>query len=308
MTNLERLALLLQRVTGVEAGKTPEETIKRAVQEIKASKNTDQQVKSQLSKVKLSEEEMYGGAEELPTLTDYVRNKFAGEPSTKSWKAIELANIGRIDDLKKRQLYKKKFTDYTEDADINIDPKELEDNDFDFDNGIDFKSIDAFMNNLSDADYLEIYGDEDDLDFSEFDDVDPSEIETVDSEKLKECEDIIASSFDAKELAEAISIRTRMKWSMNASRRANPNAKKREIALNRHATPKVFKRRARRMARLMLKQKFAHKPVKDMSIADKVRVEKILQTKQAQLNRLTMKLIRKARENEQKRFKNKEEK
>ena len=58
MTNLERLALLLQRVTGIEAGKTPEETIKRAVQVIKASKNTDQQVKSQLSKVKLSEEEI----------------------------------------------------------------------------------------------------------------------------------------------------------------------------------------------------------------------------------------------------------
>lgn len=307
MTNLERLALLLQRVTGVEAGKTPEETIKRAVQEIKASKNTDQQVKSQLSKVKLSEEEMYGGAEELPTLTDYVRNKFAGEPSTKSWKAIELANIGRIDDLKKRQLYKKKFTDYTEDADINIDPKELEDNDFDFENGIDFKSIDAFMDNLSDADYLEIYGD-DDLDFSEFDDVDPSEIETSDSAELKECEDIIASSFDAKELSEAISRIARHRLELRAKRLAKSNARKREIAMKRHATPAVLKKRARRMARLMLKQKYAHKAIADMSIADKERVEKMLQTKQALLNRLTMKMIRKARENEQERFKNKEEK
>ena len=307
MTNLERLALLLQRVTGVEAGKTPEETIKRAVQEIKASKNTDPQVTRQLSKVKLSEEEMYGGAEELPTLTDYVRNKFAGEPSTKSWKAIELANIGRIDDLKKRQLYKKKFTDYTEDADIDIDPKELEDNDFDFENGIDFKSIRDFMDNLSDADYLEIYGD-DDLDFSEFDDVDPSEIETSDSAELKECEDIIASSFDAKELYEAISRITRHKRELLAKRLAQPNARKREIAMKRHATPAVLKKRARRMARLMLKQKFAHKAIADMSIADKERVEKMLQTKQALLNRLTMKMIRKARENEQERFKNKEEK
>ena len=97
-----------------------------------------------------------------------------------------------------------------------------------------------------------------------------------------------------------------MKWSINASRHANQNEKKREIALKRHATPAVLKKRARRMARLMLKQKLAHKAVDDMSIADKVRVEKILQTKQAQLNRLTMKMIRKARENEQKRFKNKE--
>ena len=305
MTNLERLALLLQRVTGVEAGKTPEETIKRAVQEIKASKNTDPQVKSQLSKVKLSEEEMYGGAEELPTLTDYVRNKFAGEPSTKSWKAIELANIGRIDDLKKRQLYKKKFTDYTEDAELDIDPKELEDNDFDFENGIDFKSIRDFMDNLSDADYLEIYGD-DDLDFSEFDDVDPSEIETSDSAELKECEDIIASSFDAKELYEAISRITRHKRELLAKRLAKSNARKREIALKRHATPAVLKKRARRMARLMLKQKYAHKAIADMSIADKERVEKMLQTKQALLNRLTMKMLRDARENEQERFKNKE--
>ena len=307
MTNLERLALLLQRVTGVEAGKTPEETIKRAVQEIKASKNTDKQVKSQLSKVKLSEEEMYGGAEELPTLTDYVRNKFAGEPSTKSWKAIELANIGRIDDLKKRQLYKKKFTDYTEDADIDIDidPKELEDNDFDFENGIDFKSINNFMDNLSDADYLEIYGD-DELDFSEFDDVDPSEIETGDSVEIKECENIIASSFDAKELSEAISRIARHKLELRAKRLAKPNARKREIALKRHATPEVLKKRARRMAILMLKQKYAHKAIADMSIADKERVEKMLQTKKALVNRLAMKMIRKARENEQKRFKNKE--
>ena len=200
MTNLERLALLLQRVTGVEAGKTPEETIKRAVQEIKASKNTDQQVKSQLSKVKLSEEEMYGGAEELPTLTDYVRNKFAGEPSTKSWAEIEFANIGRLDDLKKRQLYKKKITDYNED--VELDPRDFEDNEFDAENGIEFKSIDDFMNNLSVVDYLDIY-DDDELDFSEFDDVDPSEIETGDSAELKECEDIIASSINAKELTEA---------------------------------------------------------------------------------------------------------
>ena len=305
MTNLERLALFLQRVTGVEAGKTPEETIKRAVQEIKASKNTDQQVKSQLSKVKLSEEEMYGGAEELPTLTDYVRNKFAGEPSTKSWKAIELANIGRIDDLKKRQLYKKKFTDYTEDADI--DPRELEDNDFDFENGIDFKSINAFMDNLSDADYLEIYGN-DDLDFSEFDDVDPSEIETTAVAELKECEEIIGTSFNAAELMEALSVQARIRRKIKM-RQIMPKIKLgRERAEKRRATMDKLRERARRAAILMLKQKYAHKAIADMSIADKERVEKILQTKKALLNRLTMKMIRNARENEQKRFKNKEEK
>ena len=306
MTNLERLALLLQRVTGVEAGKTPEETIKRAVNEIKASKNTDQQVKSQLSKVKLSEEEMYGGAEELPTLTDYVRNKFAGEPSTKSWKAIELANIGRIDDLKKRQLYKKKFTDYTEDADINIDPKELEDNDFDFENGIDFKSINAFMDNLSDADYLDIY-DDDELDFSEFDDIDPSEIETTAVAELKECEDIIATSCNPTELAETLSRMARLKLKIAMLRNKAKLAMKRKIALLRHSTLDVLKKRAHKLALKILKQKIAHKPVADMSMADKERVEKTLKSKKSLLARLTMKLIPTVREKEKERL-NKEEK
>ena len=304
MTNLERLALLLQRVTGVEAGKTPEETIKRAVQEIKASKNTDQQVKSQLSKVKLSEEEMYGGAEELPTLTDYVRNKFAGEPSTKSWKAIELANIGRIDDLKKRQLYKKKFTDYTEDADI--DPREFEDNEFDAENGIEFKSIDDFMNNLSVVDYLDIY-DDDELDFSEFDDIDPSEIETTAVAELKECENIIATSYNATELTEALSRMARLKLKIAMLRNKAKIAMKRKIALLRHSTLDVLKKRAHKLALKMLKQKIAHKPVADMSMADKERVEKTLKTKKSLLARLTMKLIPTVREKEKERL-NKEEK
>ena len=304
MTNLERLALLLQRVTGVEAGKTPEETIKRAVQEIKASKNTDQQVKSQLSKVKLSEEEMYGGAEELPTLTDYVRNKFAGEPSTKSWKAIELANIGRIDDLKKRQLYKKKITDYNED--VELDPREFEDNEFDAENGIEFKSIDDFMNNLSVVDYLDIY-DDDELDFSEFDDVDPSEIETEATAELKECEDIIASSFNAMELTEALSRMARLKLKVAMLRNKAKIAMKRKIALLRHSTMDVLKKRAHKLALKMLKQKIAHKPVADMSMADKERVEKTLKTKKSLLARLTMKLIPTVREKEKERL-NKEEK
>ena len=303
MTNLERLALLLQRVTGIEAGKTPEETIKRAVQVIKASKNTDPQVTRQLSKVKLSEEEMYGGAEELPTLTDYIRKKFAGEPSTKSWAEIEFANIGRIDDLKKRQLYKKKITDYNEDADL--EPRDFEDNEFDVENGIEFKSIDDFMDNLSVADYLDIY-DDDELDFSEFDDVDPSEIETVDATELKECEDIIASSLNATELTEALSRMARLKLKIAMLRNKAKIAMKRKIALLRHSTMDVLKKRAHKLALKFLKQKIAHKPVADMSMADKERVEKTLKTKKSLLDRLTTKMIPVVKKIEQLRFKNKE--
>lgn len=303
MTNLERLALLLQRVTRIEAGKTPEETIKRAVQVIKASKNTDPQVTRQLSKVKLSEEEMYGGAEELPTLTDYIRKKFAGEPSTKSWAEIEFANIGRLDDLKKRQLYKKKITDYNED--VELDPRDFEDNEFDVENGIEFKSIDDFMDNLSVADYLDIY-DDDELDFSEFDDVDPSEIETGDTAELKECEDIIASSLNATELTETLSRMARLKLKIAMRRNKAKIAQKRKIALRRHSTTEVLKKRAHKLAIKMLKQKFAHKAIADMSMADKERVEKILKNKKALVDRLSMKMIPVVKKIEQDRFKTKE--
>lgn len=309
MTNLERLAELLVRVTGVESGKTPEETIKRAVQAIKTSKSADTQVQRQLSKVtKLSEEEMYGGAEELPTLSDYVRNKFAGQPSTKSWAAIELANIGRLDGLKNREIYKKKITDYSEDSDL--EPREIEDNEFDVENGIGYQSIDDFINNLSVVDYLTSVYDDDELDFSEFDEpiedpTDPEEFQE-DEKQLKECEEIISTSFNAAELMESLSRQARIKLKIAMRRNKAKIAQKRKIALRRHSTTVVLKRRARKLAMKMLKQRFAHKAVSDMSMADKERVEKILQSKKRLVDRLTMKMIPVVRKIEQERFKTKE--
>ena len=311
MTNLERLAELLVRVTGVESGKTPEETIKRAVQAIKTSKSADTQVQRQLSKVtKLSEEEMYGGAEELPTLSDYIRKKFAGEPSVKSWAAIELANIGRLDGLKNREIYKKKITDYSEDSEL--EPREIEDiadNEFDIENGIDYQSIDDFINNLSVVDYLTSVYDEDELDFSEFEDIedptDPEEFQE-DEKQLKECEEIISTSFNAAELMEALTRQARINRSKKM-RQIMPKIKLgRERSENRHADMRVLRRRARKMAIGMLKQKFAHKAVSNMSMADKERVEKILQSKKRLVDRLTMKMIPVVRKIEQERFKTKE--
>lgn len=308
MTNLERLAELLVRVTGVESGKTPEETIKRAVQAIKTSKSADTQVQRQLSKVaKLSEEEMYGGAEELPTFSDYIRNKFAGEPSVKSWAAIELANIGRLDGLKNREIYKKKITDYSEGSDL--EPREIEDNEFDAENGIGYQSIDDFINNLSVVDYLTSVYDDDELDFSDFEDfedpTDPEEFQE-DEKQLKECEEIISTSFNAAELMESLSRQARIKLKIAMRRNKAKIAQKRKIALRRHSTTDVLKRRARKLALKMLKQRFAHKAVSDMSMADKERVEKILQSKKRLVDRLTMKMIPVVRKIEQERFKTKE--
>ena len=83
-------------------------------------------------------------------------------------------------------------------------------------------------------------------------------------------------------------------------------AMKRKIALLRHSTLDVLKKRAHKLALKMLKQKIAHKPVADMSMADKERVEKTLKTKTSLLARLTMKMIPVVKKIEQNRFKNKE--
>lgn len=299
MTNMERLASLLQRVTGVEAGASPEDTVKRAVKKIRASKTTDPMVKRELAKVKLSEEEMYGGAGPLPTFTDYIRNKFAGEPSTKSWSDIEFAELGHFRDAKKRGDFKKKVTDYSECADLgNCDDIET-----DVADGIDYKSIDAFMDGLPVADYLDIY-DDDDLDFTDFKD---DEIAAAEDEAgLSECEDIIRDSTNAAELTEALSRQARLKLRIAMRRNKAKIAQKRKIALKRHSTTDVLKKRAHKLALKMLKQKFAHKAISDMSMADKERVEKILQTKKALVNRLAMKMLPVVRKIEQERFKIKE--
>ncbi len=83
-------------------------------------------------------------------------------------------------------------------------------------------------------------------------------------------------------------------------------AMKRKIALLRHSTMDVLKKRAHKLALKFLKQKIAHKPVADMSMADKERVEKTLKSKKSLLARLTMKMIPVVKKIEQNRFKNKE--
>lgn len=298
MTNLERLAEFLQKITGVQKGKTTEETINSAIALIKKSKNTDVRLKRELEHVHITEDvELETNATDQD-VQDWIVRKFDGEPSTKSWGEIEFANIGRID-TKKRAIFKKKIADYSEEWDI-----ELDDTEDDAENGITYGDIDNFIDALPVVDYMDIY--------------DPTEFEPEgeaqwvddfedDSEELEECERVIRESFNPPEIMEALSRQARIKL-RNAMRRNKAKiAVKRRIALKRRSTADVLKRRAHKLAIKMLKKKFAHKSVSDMSMADKERVEKLLQSKKALVDRLTIKMIPVVRKIEQQRFAHKKE-
>lgn len=298
MTNLERLTEFLQKITGIQKGKTTEETINSAIALIKKSKNTDVRLKRELEHVHITEDvELETNATDQD-VQDWIVRKFAGEPSTKSWGEIEFANIGRID-TKKREIFKKKIADYSEEWDI-----ELDDTEDDAENGITYGDIDNFIDALSVVDYMDIY--------------DPTEFEPEgeaqwvddcedDSEELEECERVIRESFNPPEIMEALSRQARIKL-RNAMRRNKAKiAVKRRIALKRRSTADVLKRRAHKLAIKMLKKKFAHKSVSDMSMADKERVEKLLQSKKALVDRLTIKMIPVVRKIEQQRFAHKKE-
>lgn len=298
MTNLERLAEFLQKITGIQKGKTTEETINNAIALIKKSKNTDVRLKRELEHVHITEDvELETNATDQD-VQDWIVRKFDGEPSTKSWGEIEFANIGRID-TKKRAIFKKKIADYSEEWDI-----ELDDTEDDAENGITYGDIDNFIDALPVVDYMDIYDPAEFEPEGEAQWVDDSE---DDSEELEECERVIRESFNPPEIMEALSRQARIKL-RNAMRRNKAKiAVKRRIALKRRSTADVLKRRAHKLAIKMLKKKFAHKSVSDMSMADKERVEKLLQSKKALVDRLTIKMIPVVRKIEQQRFAHKKE-
>lgn len=297
MTNLELLADFLQKVTGIKKGKDPEETIDRAIALIKTSKNTDVRLKHDLAHTKIMEEVDMTTNETEQEIRDWIIRKFNGESSTKTWGEIEFANIGKLDMLKNREYFKKKIVDYSEEYD-----GEWDDTESDFENGIAYDDIETFIDTLPVTDYLDIY--------------DPAELEPVidgdqwekddedeeDDEELEECSRTISESFNPHEIMEALSRQARIKL-RNAMRRNKAKiAVKRRMALKRRSTADVLKRRAHKLAIKMLKKKFAHKAIADMSMADKERVEKLLQAKKSLVDRLTIKMIPVVRKIEQQRF------
>lgn len=145
------------------------------------------------------------------------------------------------------------------------------------------EELEKIVAELSDEDILEVY--------------DEDELEVVDEEtnEILECD-------LPEELNEILSRQERMKARIRFARTKSKRQIKARIALKRHSDRATLNKRARRLAIKALKAKFAKKKLGDMSVSDKERVEKMLKSRKALINRLALKLVPRVKKLEKERL------
>lgn len=103
---------------------------------------------------------------------------------------------------------------------------------------------------------------------------------------------IVEGLVSGKALQEVMDVQARIRKAAQMRAKAKQIAAKRKITMKRKATQKVIEKRARRMARNMLKNRFSGgKKYSELSYQDKIRVEKILKQKPKLISALTRKMI-----------------
>jgi hypothetical protein len=87
----------------------------------------------------------------------------------------------------------------------------------------------------------------------------------------------------------------RIKVAMRFARTASTRERKIKIALRRKSSQPQINHRARSLAIRTMKLKLAKKPLDQLSVADKERIEKIMKHRKAVIDRMAVKLIPKIR-------------
>ena len=177
----------------------------------------------------------------------------------------------------KAELEKDKdYEDYKDPFFEESDEEELSDDD-----------MDAMINNTQDHEFLDAY-DEDELHIVDLDTGEPVE----DDEK------------DIKEeaLMEVLSRFERMRAKMRFAKTKSKRERRMVIALKARSNSQTINKRARRMAVILMKKRIARKPLSQLSIGEKERLEKIIQNRKAVIGRIAMKLTPRMRKIEQNRL------
>lgn len=296
--NYVMLAKLIQKVAGTEEGKTPEETIRIAVKELKRTQKMDFDLAKRLKKTGLME-----------GWSEYISHRFAGEPSVKNWAHLNFIEkgifqplehggdfkhdddvYGDFDNVEEQEDDEFMQSDVSNDDISDFNSGEYKDTGTDITAGLAYSDIDNFLDTMSVDEYVNtVYDPEDFEEFDEFeDDFTDADIED-----------------DEEDLQEALNRAQRMKIRNRMRRMKGIMARKRKLALKRHATMDVLKVRAKKLAIKMLKKRYAKKSVADMSFAERERVENILKKKKSLIDRLTTKMIPVVRKIERSRFEKK---
>lgn len=138
---------------------------------------------------------------------------------------------------------------------------------------------------LSDEDLDGMANDVDDVD-DVLDAYDDEELKIIDDETGEE----VNEQVNEEALNEVLSRIERMRAKMRFLRTASKRERRLKIVLHRRSDAKTLNKRARRLALNMLKQRIMKKPVAQMSVAEKERVEKMLEKRKALVDRLAMRL------------------
>ena len=145
--------------------------------------------------------------------------------------------------------------------------------------------LDDMINGLEDDDYYDAYEDD--------------ELAVIDHETGEEIKESVEES---EQLDEVLSRVERMKAKIRMARTKTKREAKLKIALRRHSTGAKLNQKARRMAVKAMEKKIARKPLDQLSVGEKERVERIIATKKKALSRLAMKMVPRIRQIEKDRL------
>lgn len=133
------------------------------------------------------------------------------------------------------------------------------------------EDLDKMIANMSDDDYWHAYDDD--------------ELAIVDDETGEEVDDLKEDA-----LNEVLSRVERIKAKMRFARSASKRAAKLKVALKRRSSSEKILSRARRLAIQSMKSRLAKKPLNKLSVDEKERLERIIQSRKAVIGRLATKL------------------
>lgn len=112
----------------------------------------------------------------------------------------------------------------------------------------------------------------------------------------------IKEQAETEQLVEVLSRIERMKARVRFARTAAKRERKVQLALKRRSDSKTINKRSRRLAINLIKQRIMKKPANQLTVAEKERVERIIERRRAVIDRLAMKLAPRVRKIETERL------
>jgi hypothetical protein len=146
--------------------------------------------------------------------------------------------------------------------------------------------MDAMINNTQDHEFLDAYEDD--------------ELHIVDLDTGESVED--GENIKEEALMEVLSRFERMRAKMRFAKTKSKRERRMAIALKSRSNTQTLNKRARHMAVILMKKRIARKPLSQLSIGEKERLDKIIQKRKAVIGRIAMKLTPRMRKIEQNRL------